>query len=75
MCRKNVTKALINMVSGVRFRVSANKWLREENSLPFVFCHLSSVLCIFLTPDTRNLTPVLLKVKIDRINPYFVNYL
>jgi hypothetical protein len=28
-----------------------------------------------LTPGTRNLTPVLLKEKIDKLNLYFKNYL
>jgi hypothetical protein len=37
-------------------------------------CPLFSVLCR-LFADTRHLTPVLLKKKIDKSNPYFVNYL
>jgi hypothetical protein len=28
-----------------------------------------------LTPDTRHLKPVLLKEKIDKLNPSFINYL
>jgi type III secretory pathway component EscS len=39
------------MVSGVRCQIT-------ENSLPFVVCHLASVLCIFLTTSGRQFRKV-----------------
>jgi len=36
---------------------------------------LNIIRCYILTPDTRNLKPLLLKAKTDMLNPYFMNYL
>ncbi len=75
------------MVSGVRCRVSAIRGQRSDDSLRRAQpsrrqmknlqdepTFLSSVIRL-LTPDTRHLTPVLLKKKIITNAPYFVNYL
>jgi len=37
--------------------------------------NLSAIIFVILTPDTRNLKPVLLKEKIDKLNAYLINYL
>ncbi len=64
------------MVSGFRCRVSVSedrkqmkncKMKRPLCSLFIVFCHPFT--------DTRHLKPVLLKKKIDKSDPFFVNYL
>jgi hypothetical protein len=36
---------------------------------------LNVIRFLILTPDTRHLKPVWLKEKIDKLNPYFTNYL
>jgi len=36
---------------------------------------LNVIRFLTLTSDTRNLKPVLLKEKIDKLNPYFIDYL
>ena len=36
----------------VSYEISDGRSQMTENSLPIVFCHLFSVLCFFLTPET-----------------------
>jgi hypothetical protein len=86
MSHKNVSKVLwyilvqlsssnntMSMVSGVRCQLSEDRDQAPAcDELSSVLCFLFSVIRL-LTPDTRNLTPVLLKKKIDKSDPYFVN--
>jgi hypothetical protein len=55
------------MVAGVKFQVSANTWQNVKSDNP------RFISFVILTPDTRNLAPVLLKEKIDKLKPYFTD--
>jgi hypothetical protein len=59
----------ISLVSGVRFPVS------EKDDRMRSLIILNVVRFLTLTPDTRHLKPVLLKEKIVKLNPYFINYM
>ena len=59
----------MSVVSGVRCQVSGKN---DRMRIPII---LNVIRFLTLTPDTRNLKPVLLKEKIDKLNPYFIDYL
>ena len=74
MSRKNVTKVvwyiLVQLSSIKQHNVNGVNEQRTEGPLylpffPSVIWPLTSVFC-YPTPDTRNLTPVLLKMKSDK---------
>ena len=62
----------MSLVSGVRFSAAGGS--AKDDGMRILII-LIVIRFLTLTPDTRNLKPVLLKEKIDKLNLYFINYL